>query len=31
MEKYLGHDVAQRMKKAAMGQEEEVTPIPTAG
>jgi len=31
MEKYLGHDVARRMKKAAMGQEEELTPIPTAG
>jgi queuosine precursor transporter len=32
IEKYLGHDVAMRMKKAAMGQKEEVfTNIPAAG
>lgn len=29
--KYVGHDVAVRMKRAAMGQEEAPTPIPAAG
>jgi uncharacterized integral membrane protein (TIGR00697 family) len=28
---YVGHDVADKMKRAAMGQEETVTPVPTAG
>jgi hypothetical protein len=32
IEKYLGHDVAKRMKNAAMGQEEEAfLNVPTAG
>jgi uncharacterized integral membrane protein (TIGR00697 family) len=32
IEKYLGHDVAHKMKKAAMGQEQDaITTIPTAG
>jgi uncharacterized integral membrane protein (TIGR00697 family) len=32
IEKYVGHDAAQKMKKAAMGQEQDVFPnIPTAG
>jgi uncharacterized integral membrane protein (TIGR00697 family) len=31
IEKYVGHDVANRMKRQAMGEEDELTPIPTAG
>ncbi|CAN5317689.1 queuosine precursor transporter [soil metagenome] len=31
IEKYLGHDVARKMKRAAMGQEEELMNIPAAG
>jgi hypothetical protein len=32
IERYVGHDVARKMKRAAMGQEEEVlVNIPTAG
>jgi uncharacterized integral membrane protein (TIGR00697 family) len=32
IEKYLGHDVARKMKKAAMGEEQDaITNIPTAG
>ena len=31
IEKYLGHETAQKMKKAAMGEEDEFVNIPTAG
>jgi queuosine precursor transporter len=31
IEKYVGHDVAKKMKRAAMGQEEPFTNIPAAG
>ncbi len=31
IEKYVGQDVAVRMKRSAMGEKEEVLPIPTAG
>lgn len=31
IEKYVGHDKARQMKRAAMGQEEALTDIPTAG
>lgn len=31
IEKYVGHDTAKRMKRAAMGQEDEFTNIPAAG
>ncbi len=31
IEKYVGHDTAKKMKRAAMGQEEMFTDIPTAG
>jgi len=31
IEKYLGHETAAKMKRAAMGEEEEFTDIPTAG
>ena len=31
IEKYVGHDVAHQMKRAAMGEKEELTPVPTAG
>ncbi len=31
IEKYLGHDLAKKMKRAAMGEEEEFTNIPAAG
>ena len=32
IEKYVGHDVAKKMKRSAMGQEQDAFPnIPTAG